>query len=826
MSMSLSYRGIQNWTQHSRWISPVLRGRLTSLDLLALPANVDLLPGCHNPQLDNSILELLLTHNDLQPKIFITESRNHLGWKRPLRSSSPTVNLTLPSPPLNHVPKHLIQTSFKYLQGWRLNHFPGQPVPMLDNPFSEVKFPNLQSKPPLVQLEAISSCPITCYLGEETDPHLSTTSFQVVVESNKVSPQPPFLRAKQPQFPQPLPIRLVLQTLHQLRCPSLDTLQPLNVSLVVGGPKLNTVFEAAFQPLFPKPVALHGIVVTQVQDLALGLVKPHTIGPSPSIQPVQVALQSLPPLKQINAPAQLGVVYKLTEAPAVPTALSTVAYLLPGPVEEARMALPFSSLSPFDYPLGGDTEMLFFSVSCVYPRLQKMLDECQDRRSCQFLVNSRLFGADPCPGTGKYLIVWYKCRPTKAFANAELTPSAADTKNCYVVTFARLNLTPKFSTSSPRAAQEDREWGLRSVHHTLSLPLLPPQGEDSSHSSPAPAWGPSHGRQSSMNFSNMSPSHGLQFCMNCSSMGPFHGVQSFRNRLLQCGSPTGPARSLLQHRLPMGSQPPLGIHLLQHGFLRGLQVDICSTMDLHGLQVDIYSTINPHGLQGTACLTMVFTRGCLGISAPEPGAPPPPPSSLALKAVSSIHEYKSKVACEDDKLRLSCKKSMVIAIYSAIFGRTQGGSLECPYQNLGMPVIGKQGNGLTEHIDLGRGWRLNHFPGQPVPMLDNPLGEVKFPNIQSKPPLAQLEAISSHPMACYLGEETDPHLSTTSFQKKDQWVSGHKKLNMSQRCGLVAMVAKWILDFIKPMPASSKIDLPLAKAEPISDGGNTTGITY
>uniref|UniRef100_A0A8C5JU81 Eva-1 homolog A, regulator of programmed cell death n=1 Tax=Junco hyemalis TaxID=40217 RepID=A0A8C5JU81_JUNHY len=30
---------------------------------------------------------------------------------------------------------------------------------------------------------------------------------------------------------------------------------------------------------------------------------------------------------------------------------------------------------------------------------------------------------------------------------------------------------------------------------------------------------------------------------------------------------------------------------------------------------------------------------------------------------------------------------MVIAIYSAIFGRTQGGSLECPYQNLGMPMI-------------------------------------------------------------------------------------------------------------------------------------------
>ncbi|KAK4821733.1 hypothetical protein QYF61_000775, partial [Mycteria americana] len=62
--------------------------------------------------------------------------------------------------------------------GWRLHHFPGQPVPMLDNPFREEKFPDIQSKPPLAQLEAISSCPITCYLGEETDPHLSTTSFQ------------------------------------------------------------------------------------------------------------------------------------------------------------------------------------------------------------------------------------------------------------------------------------------------------------------------------------------------------------------------------------------------------------------------------------------------------------------------------------------------------------------------------------------------------------------------------------------------------------------------------------------------------------------------
>ncbi|XP_061560159.1 protein eva-1 homolog C isoform X1 [Phycodurus eques] len=49
----------------------------------------------------------------------------------------------------------------------------------------------------------------------------------------------------------------------------------------------------------------------------------------------------------------------------------------------------------------------------VSTALQKMLDECQDRRSCQVLVNSRVFGMDHCPGSGKYLTVLYKCRPNE-----------------------------------------------------------------------------------------------------------------------------------------------------------------------------------------------------------------------------------------------------------------------------------------------------------------------------------------------------------------------------------------------------------------------------
>ncbi|KAK4817894.1 hypothetical protein QYF61_002063 [Mycteria americana] len=251
---------------------------------------------------------------------------------------------------------------------------------MLDHPFRKEIFPNIQSRPPLAPLEAISSHPITSYLGKETDTHLSTTSFQVVVECNKVSPQPPFLQAKQPQFPQPLLIRLLLQTLHQLCCPSLDTLQHLNVSLVVRGPKLNTVFEvqphqcqvqghdhfpgpaghtisdtsqdavglfghlgrllahvqpavdqhpqvlfrrAAFQPLFPKPVALHGVVVTQAQALLnlIQLALAH-----------RCSLSSLPPIKQIDAAAQIDTVSaNLLRVHSIPSSRSLMMFNKTGP---------------------------------------------------------------------------------------------------------------------------------------------------------------------------------------------------------------------------------------------------------------------------------------------------------------------------------------------------------------------------------------------------------------------------------------------------------------------------------------------------------------
>jgi len=168
----------------------------------------------------------------------------------------------------------------------------------------------------------------------------------------------------------------------------------------------------------------------------------------------------------------------------------------------------------------------------------------------------------------------------------------------------------------------------------LSLPLPAPQGEDPSHSSPAPVWGRSHRRKLSSNFSNVSPSHGLQLFMNCPSVGPFHGVQCFRNRLLQRGSPTGPQalpanllrRGLLSPRVHRSWQEPapaLSPHRVTAsvrlprapvwGRFRRLQVDLCSTVDLHGLKGD---NLPHHGLhhelQGENLCSLC--------------SPPPPPS--------------------------------------------------------------------------------------------------------------------------------------------------------------------------------------------------------
>ena len=81
---------------------------------------------------------------------------------------------------------------------------------MLYHSFREKIVPNTQTEPSLAHLEAIPSCLIVSYVQKEAGPHFAATSFQVVVESNKVSPEPPLLQTEQSQLPRLFLIRLVL----------------------------------------------------------------------------------------------------------------------------------------------------------------------------------------------------------------------------------------------------------------------------------------------------------------------------------------------------------------------------------------------------------------------------------------------------------------------------------------------------------------------------------------------------------------------------------------------------------------------------------------
>ena len=93
------------------------------------------------------------------------ESQNHKGWKGLLRSLSPTIN---PSPPcpLNQVPQCHKNTFPEHLQGWWLNHLPGQTVSMPDHSFGENIFPNIQLEYPLAQFKAIPSHPVAGRRGQ------------------------------------------------------------------------------------------------------------------------------------------------------------------------------------------------------------------------------------------------------------------------------------------------------------------------------------------------------------------------------------------------------------------------------------------------------------------------------------------------------------------------------------------------------------------------------------------------------------------------------------------------------------------------------------
>ena len=95
-------------------------------------------------------------------------------------------------------------------------------------------------------------------------PCSAAVTFQVLEESNEVSPQPPPSQTEQPQLLQSLLIGRILPALPQPCCPSLDLLQHLCVLSVLRCPKLHTALE----------VRPHQC---QVQGAGLEVILPYTL---------------------------------------------------------------------------------------------------------------------------------------------------------------------------------------------------------------------------------------------------------------------------------------------------------------------------------------------------------------------------------------------------------------------------------------------------------------------------------------------------------------------------------------------------------------------
>ncbi|RMC15940.1 hypothetical protein DUI87_08146 [Hirundo rustica rustica] len=66
------------------------------------------------------------------------------------------------------------------------------------------------------------------------------------------------------------------------------------------------------QPHHHQPIMLQGVIVAKMQDSALGLIKLHLVRLCPSIQLVQISLQSHPIFQQIDTHSHLSVIHKFT----------------------------------------------------------------------------------------------------------------------------------------------------------------------------------------------------------------------------------------------------------------------------------------------------------------------------------------------------------------------------------------------------------------------------------------------------------------------------------------------------------------------------------
>jgi len=98
-------------------------------------------------------------HSDGTWSVRLTVGLDHRSTELlKLEKTSKIIEAINPSP-LNHVSQCHITMFVKHLQKWWVHHIPEKPVPMPHHSLLEHIFPNIQLKPPTVQLKAINTCP-------------------------------------------------------------------------------------------------------------------------------------------------------------------------------------------------------------------------------------------------------------------------------------------------------------------------------------------------------------------------------------------------------------------------------------------------------------------------------------------------------------------------------------------------------------------------------------------------------------------------------------------------------------------------------------------
>jgi len=216
-------------------------------------------------------------------------------------------------------------------------------------------------KPVLFQFEAIIPCCITTWSCKNSLSSFLVGPVLVLEGCYKVSPEPSFLQAEQPQLSQPVLLGEVFQPSDDFCGPPLDPLQQVHVCLLLRAPEPDaglqvgshqstvegqnhlpqraghtafdaaedavgllgcqstllghvdllvnqhplTTLRAALNPLYAQPVFVLGIALTQVQDLALGLVEPREVHTGPPLKLVRVPLDGFLSLQHVDHTTQL-----------------------------------------------------------------------------------------------------------------------------------------------------------------------------------------------------------------------------------------------------------------------------------------------------------------------------------------------------------------------------------------------------------------------------------------------------------------------------------------------------------------------------------------